>query len=254
MKVLIVEDEKLAFERLSRLLNNQSTLSIEHVTHASSIKEVVSIINNQTFDLAFFDIELSDGLSFEILEKTTIEFPIIFTTAYNQYAIQAFKHNSIDYLLKPIEKEELSTAILKFDKHWNNNKQQIDEKQLLTDFRNLLRDTYKKRFTIKVGEHIRMVETKDIALIYSRNKGTYLRTKKDSLVDYSLDKMMDVISPKQFFRISRKHIIALDKIKDIISYSNSRLKIILEIEFDEDLIVSREKVQEFKNWLEGEKG
>ncbi len=251
MNILIVEDEKLAFERLSLLLR-KANLEINNIAHYSSVSEAVQKIKTESFDLAFFDIELSDGLSFRILEQAHINFPIIFTTAYNQYAIQAFKHNSIDYLLKPIDRNELNNAIEKFNTHWKKSTPKIDEKKLITDFKNLLQDNYKKRFTVKIGEHIRILETKDIRLVYSQNKGTYIRTTRNALVDYSLDRIDDLLSPKIFFRISRKHIVSIDFIKDIVVYSNSRLKIILHTDFEEELIVSREKVQYFKKWLEGE--
>ncbi len=251
MNILIVEDEKLAFEKLEFLLQ-KIDIQIKSIIHASSIKSAVSLINKNHFDLSFFDIELSDGLSFEILEQSDISFPIIFTTAYNQYAIQAFKHNSIDYILKPIAKSDLENAIYKYEKYWKNGSPKIDEKRLIEDFKQLLNNEYKKRFTVKIGEHIRIVETKDIRLVYSQNKGTYIRTAKDILVDYSLDNITKLLSPKDFFRINRKHIVALDFITDIISYSNSRLKVVLDTFFDEDLIVSREKVQAFKSWLESD--
>ena len=251
MNILIVEDEKLAFERLSLLLR-KAKLEINNMVHYSSISEAVAGIKIEKFDLAFFDIELSDGLSFRILEQVDINFPIIFTTAYNQYAIQAFKHNSIDYLLKPIDRNELNNALEKFNTHWKKLTPKIDEKKLLADFKDLLQDRYKKRFTAKIGEHIRVLETKDIRLAYSQNKGTYIRTTRNALVDYSLDRIEELLSPKTFFRISRKHIVSIDFIKDIIAYSNSRLKVILDTDFDEELIVSREKVQAFKKWLEDE--
>ncbi len=251
MNILIVEDEKLAFEKLALLLQ-KIDLEITDLVHASSIKSAVELINKTQFNLAFFDIELADGLSFEILEQTKVDFPIIFTTAYNQYAIQAFKHNSIDYLLKPIAKSELEKALYKYEKYWKNKSNQINEKKLIEDFKTLLSNNYKKRFTIKIGEHIRIVETKDIRLVYSQNKANYFRTSKDVLIDHSLDKIMELLSPKAFFRISRKHIVALEFITDIISYSNSRLEVVLDTDFDEDLIVSREKVQAFKLWLESE--
>ena len=248
MNILIVEDEKLAFERLSLLLR-KANLEINNIAHYSSVSEAVQKIKTESFDLAFFDIELSDGLSFRILEQVDINFPIVFTTAYNQYAIQAFKHNSIDYLLKPIDRNELNNAIDKFNTHWKKSTPKIDEKKLITDFKNLLQDNYKKRFTVKIGEHIRILETKDIRLVYSQNKGTYIRTTRNALVDYSLDRIDDLLSPKTFFRISRKHIVSIEFIKDIIAYSNSRLKVILDTDFEEELIVSREKVKSFKSWI-----
>ena len=251
MNLLIVEDENLAFERLTRLLK-ASSLNIQNIQQATSIREAVNIIQENTFDLAFFDIELSDGLSFEILEQVSIDFPIIFTTAYNQYAIQAFKHNSVDYLLKPIDKQELQKAIDKYKAVWTKQKPEIDQQQLLSDFKNLLNDNYKKRFTVKIGEHIRIIETSEIKLIYSENKGTYIHTTKGNLIDYSLGEMEHLLSPKQFFRISRQYIVAISAIKDIVAYSNSRLKVILNTNYSGDLIVSREKVKAFKMWLESE--
>jgi len=251
MNILIVEDENLAFERLTRLLK-ASSLDIRNIQHATSIHKTIHIIKENTFDLAFFDIELSDGLSFEILEEVSVDFPVIFTTAYNQYAIQAFKHNSVDYLLKPIDKQELQKAIDKYKAIWTTQKPEINQQQLLFDFKNLLNDNYKKRFTVKIGEHIRIIETSEIKLIYSQNKGTYIHTTKDNLIDYSLEKIQHLLSPKQFFRISRQHIVAISAIKDIIAYSNSRLKVVLDTGYSTDLIVSREKVQAFKTWLESE--
>lgn len=249
MKVLIVEDEKLAFERLCLLLERLDFES-QAILHCSSISQAVKLIDENLFDLAFFDIELEDGLSFEILEKAKISFPIIFTTAYNQHAIKAFKHNSIDYLLKPVDPKELAGAIDKYNTYWKNIPVESNQNILVEELRSMMNNSFKERFIVKIGEHIRIVETKSIKLIFSQNKGTYFRTTKDILVDYSLDKLEELISPKLFFRISRKHIVALESIKDIIAYSNSRLKIILDTDFDEDLIVSREKVKDFKAWLE----
>jgi len=246
MKILIVEDEKLAFERLEKMLLKQS-IKVDSITHISSIIEYNNTIHNSNFDLAFFDIELSDGLSFEILENYNINFPIIFTTAYNQYAIKAFKHNSIDYLLKPIDENELRLSLEKFDKHWNNI-----EPNIYKEISSRIKNKYKERFTIKIGEHIRIIETKNMALIYSQNKGTYIYTSRDFLTDFSLESISNLIDPSQFFRINRQNIISINYIKDIVAYSNSRLKIIMNTKDEQEIIVSREKVKDFKNWLNGE--
>lgn len=252
MKVLIVEDEKLAFERLERMLKTALNEPVEMVS-ANSIQKAIETIHHQSFDLAFFDIELSDGLSFEIFEKTEVNCPVIFTTAYHQYALQAFKHNSVDYLLKPIDKIELATAIEKYKTYWRDAEKSFNiEKTLFVEFKKLLHDDYKKRFVVKIGAHIKLIESKDIQLIYSLGKASYIRVDKDYLVDYSLDKLSEMLSPKKFFRINRNHIIAMDSIKDIIAYSNSRLKVVLKINYEEELIVSREKVSWFKTWLEGD--
>ena len=252
MKIFIVEDEKLAFERLKRLIEKMD-FNISSISWAKSIKESVTLINTESFDLGFFDIELTDGQSFKIFEQINVQFPIIFTTAYNQHAIKAFKFNSIDYLLKPINKLDLSNAILKFQNVW----QQEDTPQINNEILNYLKTTsssnsHKQRFTIKVGEHIKIIDVSDITLFYSQNKGVYIKTinNRDYVVDYSLDKIIDMICPKTFFKVSRQYILNINFIKDIISYSNSRLKIIMQEQTDEDIIVSREKVKDFKLWID----
>jgi DNA-binding LytR/AlgR family response regulator len=250
MKILIVEDEKLAFERLKTILSKFKP-DIESLKHAQSVQQAVESFKNTTFDLAFFDIELADGLSFDIFEEAEIDCPIIFTTAYNQYAIQAFKHNSIDYLLKPIDKTSLNNALDKYDKLWKP-KADNNIKLLIEDFKSLMGQTYKSRFVIKIGERIKLIETKDFKLVFSRDKASYVLTDREILLDYSLDKMQELLPPERFFRINRKHLVAINAIKDIISYSNSRLKVVLEKPFEDELIVSREKVSTFKLWLEGE--
>ena len=190
MKVIIIEDEKPAARRLSRMLNE---LSIEPLTMLHSVEEAVNwFLNNEHPDLIFLDIQLSDGLSFEIFDEVEIESAIIFTTAYDEYALKAFKLNSVDYLLKPIDSDELENAVQKF-KNLYNTKENVTFD--LNQLKNIISNTsgnannYKKRFTVKIGQHIKMISTASIECFYSENKGTYLHTidNRDYLLDISLE-------------------------------------------------------------------
>jgi DNA-binding LytR/AlgR family response regulator len=245
---VIVEDEKPAARRLARLINDN------HLSCLSQLHDVQSAIHwfqqNPAPDLIFLDIQLSDGLSFEIFEEVDIPCPVIFTTAYDEYALRAFKLNSIDYLLKPIDKEELSFAIQKFKEQKNN--QAVDLNQLQKFLHSHVNQVdYKERFSVVVGRNIKSITTDEISLFYSSNKATYVLTRegRSYLLDYSLDQLESALNPSNFFRISRKFIVKHTAIKQIISYSNSRLKVELHTAIDELLIVSRERVKEFKAWL-----
>ncbi len=251
MRVLIIEDEKLAADRLEMLVKKYDP-AIEIAGKTDSVKGSVKWLNSNTQpDLAFFDIQLADGLSFEIFEQTIADFPVIFTTAFDEYAIRAFKVNSIDYLLKPIDFDELKNAIEKYKKTQSypptEPRQHIFDKVL-----NLLTDNYKQRFVIKVGEHIRSIPVEDILYFYSLEKATYLHTSGDRnyVIDYSLEQVENLVDPDRFFRINRRYVISLDSFTDIISYTNSRLKIELKHSDDNDVIVAREKTQAFKKWLD----
>jgi len=251
MKVIIIEDEKPAARRLKRLLSDLG-IEVEVMLH-SVAESIVWFSNNAHPDLILLDIQLSDGLSFEIFEELTIKSNIIFTTAYDEYALKAFKLNSIDYLLKPIDDEELRFAVDKFKVSKEQSKlPYFDIDQIKKILVNPLDKNYKKRFTIKIGQHLKMVSTNDIACFYSDNKATYIRTldKKNYLLDYSLEQLEELLDPIKFFRVNRKFYIQLDAIQDIIAYSNSRLQIKITHFADFEIIVSREKVRDFKNWLE----
>lgn len=250
MKVLIVEDEGIAADRLSQLLA-QLDPAIEVLDQLDSIKSVVGWLqNNPEPDLAFFDIQLADGLSFEIFNQTNVSCPIIFTTAYDQYAIQAFKVNSVDYLLKPIVEEDLRLAMDKFRKRQSPTAV-IDPAALMQMIRQH-NQAYKERFVIKVGEHLKSVLTREVELFYSQDKATYLlaQNQQKYIIDFTLDQVESAIDPRSFFRVNRKYLIHIDAIKDIITYSNSRLKLSLNQFNADDLIVSREKVAQFKEWLD----
>lgn len=251
MKVLVVEDEKLAADHLVTLIGKYDS----HIQIAGRIdsvrKSVEWFSSNNPPDLAFFDIQLADGLSFEIFEKIDVDCPIIFTTAFNEYAIKAFKVNSVDYLLKPIDFEELIAAIDKFKKNFPAEPKP-DLKLAFDNVMNMLTDNYKQRFVVKVGEHIKSIAVSDILYFYSQEKATFMHTADDHnyVVDYSLDQIEQMLDPKIFFKINRKYLISLTSFDDIISYSNSRLKVELKHSTDMDAIVAREKVQKFKQWLD----
>jgi DNA-binding LytR/AlgR family response regulator len=231
MKVLIIEDEPQAAERLISLVQNLQT-DIEICDSLDSVKRAVEWLSkNQAVDLIFMDIQLADGLSFDIFEKVEVTAPVIFTTAYNEYALKAFKVNSIDYILKPIDKDELAAAFKKY--------QSLTKK-------------YKERFVIKVGEHLKSVEVGEILFFFSLEKTTFAQTKdgRKHILDFTLDQLDGLVDPARYFRINRKYIVSIDSIQDMISYTNSRLKLVLKTSDDSDVIVARERVQEFKEWLD----
>ncbi|APX99779.1 LytR/AlgR family response regulator transcription factor [Lacinutrix venerupis] len=251
MKVIIIEDEKPSARRLQRMLK---ALDIEADTMLHSVEESIEWFqNNEHPDLIFLDIQLSDGLSFEIFDAIDITSAIIFTTAYDEYALQAFKLNSIDYLLKPIDDEELEAAVSKF-------KIRLPKKQTVSlDFNeikklliNPIEREYKKRFSVKVGQHLKLVNIEDIECFYSENKGTYLHTNqgRSYLLDTTLDSLEEELAPEHFFRINRKFIVNIQAIEDMVSYTNSRLQIKLKTYKGEEVIVARERVKKFKSWLE----
>lgn len=251
MRVIVIEDEKLAAERLVDLIH-QYDQNIEVVTSLRSVKGTIEWLNNNDHpDLAFFDIQLSDGLSFEIFEKTIVNCPVIFTTAFNEYAIRAFKVNSVDYLLKPIDNDDLSGAMDKFNRNFTGN-EVAHQQEVFDKVLHLLTNNYKQRFVIKVGEHIRSVATEQILYFYSLEKATFLHTEnnRNYVIDYPLEQLEELVDPNRFFKINRKYIITIEAIDDIITYSNSRLKIELKHSDDKDVIVAREKVKSFKKWLD----
>lgn len=252
MNFLIVEDEEQAAKRLKRII---SALAPDAFIHGpcESVEEAVQWFSeNPTPDLAFFDIHLADGLSFEIGEKAEVTCPIIFTTAYDQYAIRAFKLNSVDYLLKPIGEEELSGAIEKFKAHFLNHPVKVFGNDWPEQIKGDYENKYKKRFVTRVGDRLQTLEVSDTAFAYSENKGTYLRSQegKKYLVDYTLEQVEAMLNPAEFFRLNRKYIARYGAIDEILSYSNSRLKVTLHNRDDQDIVLSREKTREFKEWLD----
>ncbi|WP_425237551.1 LytR/AlgR family response regulator transcription factor [Ulvibacterium sp.] len=251
MEAIIIEDEKPAARRLSRLLND---LDVEALVMLHSVEESIRWFqDNKHPDLIFLDIQLADGLSFEIFEHVEVQSAIIFTTAYDEYALQAFKLNSIDYLLKPIDDEELEQAVKKF-RALKPKSQKLtldfeDIKKLLMD---PLEREYKKRFTTKVGQHLKIINADEVECFYSENKGTYAATSdgRNYLLETTLENLETELEPRTFFRVSRKFYINIKYIQDIVSYTNSRLKIKLKRYNGQEIIVSRERVKDFKLWLE----
>jgi two-component system response regulator LytT len=250
MNVVIIEDEKPAARRLSRMLND---LGINAQIMLHSVEEAVNWFHsNEHPDLLFLDIQLSDGLSFEIFEEVDVKSAIIFTTAFDEYALKAFKLNSVDYLLKPIDGDELENAIHQFKKLQElSSKPNIDLEQLKILI-SPSQNNYKKRFTVKIGQHLKMINIEFIECFYSENKSTQIHTvdNRNYLLEDTLDKLESCLDPASFFRVSRKYFVNINAIKDIISYSNSRLKIILNSFSEGEIIVSRERVKDFKNWIE----
>ena len=251
-KVLIIEDEKPAADWLKQLIRKHDP-QISVLAILDSVNGAVDWFQqNQVPDLVFMDIQLADGLSFEIFERVKVQCPVIFTTAYEEYAIKAFKVNSLDYLLKPIAYNELEAAFQKFGERVQSLQAPTVTIHLLNKVKEMLRKQYKTRFVIKVGEHLKSITIEDILFFYSLEKATFLCTVdfKTYLVDYSLDRISEMLDERRFFRINRKYIISNQSIADIIFYSNSRLKIKLKKKDEESIIVSRDKVAAFKEWLD----
>ena len=254
MKTIIIEDEKPAARLLQRKLQK---LNIQVGVMLHSVEEAIEWFSkNEHPDLIFLDIQLSDGLSFGIFEKVEIKSAVIFTTAYDEYALRAFKLNSIDYLLKPIDEEELLVSISKFKTHFLKSKEgiftsQMDFEKIKKMFENSFKQDSKKRFTVKIGQHLKVISTDEIECFFSENKGTYIHTfdNRNYLIESTLEVLEQELDTKDFYRISRKFIIPMKAIKEIVVYSNSRLRVILPTFKDEEVIVSREKVSDFKNWI-----
>jgi len=253
MNVLIIEDEKAAAQRLHNLLK-EAIPNLNLLDKIDTVRRAVEWLGiNPSPELIFMDIQLADGLSFEIFDHIEVKAPIIFTTAYNEYALKAFKVNSIDYLLKPINPDELKAALQKFEQLTKAPKQSLSvDSQQVQKVLEMLSNPYKSRFLIKIGEKIKSIPVSDILYFLSKEKTTfcYCTDQKRYILDQTLDQLEKMLDPKDFFRLNRQYITRIEPIKDIISYSNSRLKILLNDCDDQDILISREKVNEFKNWLD----
>ena len=249
MNVLIVEDEILAAEKLEQMLSEVNP-SIRILAKPGSIKESVKWLMNHTADLIFLDIQLSDGISFSIFEQVAVNTPVIFTTAYDQYAIKAFQLNSIAYLLKPIRKSDLAESLRKYQTL--KSAFSIDFDLLMANIQGREPD-YKKRFLIQIGEKIRKIEITEIAYFYVLEKGIYLKTYQGNSypVDLTLDRLETMLNPERFFRINRKYIVNMDSIANMVAYSRGRIKLELKPKADEEFeaIVSVDRSADFKKWL-----
>lgn len=253
MKILLIEDEPQAAQRLEKLVKTV----IPHAVIVSTLDTVKSAVrwfqSSPAPELIFMDIQLADGISFSIFEQVEVNVPVIFTTAYDEYALKAFKVNSIDYLLKPIDEEGLRAAIKKYDSLTSPRAMAPDKMmESISLAMQMLSKKYKERFVIKVGEHLKSVEVGEMQFFFSLEKTTFAQTRdgRKHILDFTLDQLEELLDPKKYFRINRKYIIAIDSIQDMISYTNSRLKLVLRNNDDQDVIVARERVQEFKEWLD----
>jgi DNA-binding LytR/AlgR family response regulator len=252
MKVLIIEDEPLAAQRLATLVKELVPGAVI-ADILDTIKSAVAWFNRfDPPDVVLMDIQLADGTSFEIFEQCEVTCPVIFTTAYEAYAIKAFKVNSIDYILKPVDKDELRAALTKLQARVST---ESDTKQIIQNMSEAVRTLmkkYKSRFVIKVGEHLRTIEIRNVRYFYSQDKTTFCVTdeNRNFILDYTLEQLEDIVDPAQFFRINRKYFVTAPAIQDIISFTNSRLKLVLKGSQDKEIIVARERVQEFKQWLD----
>jgi len=252
MKVLIIEDEPPAAARLETLLQElrpEATV----LAKIDSIRASVAYLSTHTSpDLILMDIQLADGMSFLIFDQCDVTAPVIFITAYDEYAIRAFKKNGIDYILKPVDKDELSMAFKKFESIVRVPDDQRMMMESMVKAVQSITKSFKERFVIKVGDHLRTVAVADILCFFSQDKATFAQTRdgRKHILDFTLDELDTIIDPSRFFRINRKYLVSLQAIQDMISYTNSRLKLVLKGNDDKDIIVARERVQEFKSWLE----
>ncbi|PJJ61223.1 LytR/AlgR family response regulator transcription factor [Hymenobacter chitinivorans] len=258
MIAFVIEDEPLAAKRLTDLLRRQNP-PVEVRATADSVEAAVVLLQTAPTppDVLFLDIHLSDGLSFELFEKAEVRCPVIFTTAYDAYALRAFKVNSIDYLLKPIDEEELQAAL-----HKLQNLQRAPaapapafDASLLTQVLQQLQpqNQYKKQFVVKVGEHLKVIPVENISYFFSLEKATFLQTRENRrfVIDQTLEQLEKLLDPRQFFRLNRAYYVQHDAIQDIIHYTNSRLKTVLAPTApDGDVLISRERVPAFRAWLE----
>lgn len=249
MNVLIIEDEPIAAEKLEQMLLDINP-EIVVLARLCSIKESVKWLLQNSADLIFLDIQLSDGISFSIFDQVAISTPVIFTTAYDQYAIKAFQLNSISYLLKPIRKTDLADSLQKF----RNLKSafSIDFDALLSQIQGK-QPEFKKRFLIQTGEKIRKVEVSEIAYFYALEKGCFMRTFQGNHfpAEYTLDRLETMLNPSHYFRINRKYLVNMDAISNMVAWSRGRIKLELKPKADDefDTIVSIDRSAAFKKWL-----
>jgi len=254
MKVLIIEDEPHAQKELKRLLNKADP-SIQVLDCLDSVEDSVNWIkNNESPDLLFLDIQLSDGIGFDIFKQVDIKVPVIFTTAYDQYAIQAFKVNSIDYLLKPVKQDDLNAAIRKLKSltEKSDKAQTVLDLSQIEQLLQIHRKEYKERFLAKVGDQIKYVNVEDIAYFRAEDNEVMLITMKNRnyIIDYSLDELGNLLNPRKFFRANRSYIVTVESIEKISKYFNSRLHLELVPKTEDTVLISRVKVPDFLEWMD----
>lgn len=248
MNILIVEDEQPAYRRLCKMISELHADAIisEQVSSVAELKQWLE--ENPLPELAFMDIHLADGTSFELIENESFDFPVVFTTAYSEYALQAFKALSIDYLLKPVKSADLEKAFQSFRKF-----KDIFQSSY-TSVKNPSNESYKKRFIVRFGENIRTISVEDIAYFFSKNKGTLAVTHDNRTypIDYNLETVSAAVDPELFFRINRQYLIHINAIAEMKSYSKARVIIRLNPLAEEQPVVSSERAAAFKKWLGGD--
>ena len=253
MNVLLIEDEIPAAEKLERYLNRIDS-NINILERCTSIKSSVSWLskNDTELDLIFMDIQLKDGISFEIFPQVNIEAPIIFTTAFDEYAIDAFKVNGIDYLLKPITFTDLQNALKKFAQLKSTFNSRSHSDKIIEVAETLSQKKIKDRFLVKLGNYIHSIKSSDVAYFFADGRTVYLITQENKkfVIDYKLRHLEDIISNERFFRVNRSFIMSFQNIENVAVYSNSRLSITSKVNCSDEIIVSRERVGEFKAWLD----
>jgi DNA-binding LytR/AlgR family response regulator len=250
MKIVIIEDEPLAIEKLERYLTKYDS-NIVIIEKFSTISESVNWFqSNQEYDVVFMDIQLTDGLSFDIFNQTQITKPVIFTTAFDEYAIDAFKVNSIDYILKPITFTDVSKAMSKLTEM---QKVFAGNDSMINVVKQIAEKKTKDRFLVRLGNHIHSIKSTEISLFYAEGRTVFLITnlKRKYILDYKLESLEEVLNSSDFFRVNRTFIVNISDIEDVLVYSNSRLKITSKVFNEKEIIVSREKVNAFKTWFEG---
>ncbi len=252
MEILIVEDEQLGAEKLIRMLISIDP-SISIVGHTRSIKATVEwLLQHAHPDIILMDIELTDGQSFEIFNHVNIKSMVIFTTSYDEYALQAFKVNSVDYLLKPIKKEELQHALDKYHE-WRQkfSTPTVNVEHLIQQLKQQQSNVWRSRFLVKLGQKLLSVETRDIAYFYADGRLSYFVTwsKQKFIVDYTIEELEPMLDPQQFYRANRAFIVHIKAIAQTHSYFNGKLKLDLQPPIDKEVLISRERATNFKEWM-----
>lgn len=249
MKTAIIEDEKLTADRMRDILE-QHFPTVEVVAILYSVAEAKEWFSNHPHpELVLMDIELGDGTSFDILNSISIQSRIIFTTAYDEYAIRAFKYNSIDYLLKPIDKNELGDALQKLN---DSDSGTLEAREILQEIKRFFKKEYKQRFLVKSGEQLIPVKVEDVSYLFSEDGYSFLQlfSGKKYIMDKSLDELIEQLNPTEFFRLNRKYISSLHAIEKITPYFNARLQVTLSPDAKDKIVISRERVKPFKYWLD----
>lgn len=252
MNIVIIEDELPALNRMKKLVTEVAPEAAIMAT-ADSIETAVELFGKyKNIDIALMDIELADGRSFEIFNRVEVTCPVIFTTAYDEFALQAFKVNSIDYLLKPVEADLLKQAFEKHERLKRNNLLTVPDLQQLVSLMKPVEKAYKSRFLVKVGTRWISVPCEEIAYFYAADKSVYLHTATNQklLMDESLDQLMQVLNPSDFFHINRQVIASIQSIQSVHSHFNGKLKVELKPTTKEEVLVSRERASAFKSWLD----